>query len=160
MNGSLRWYGRVVWLGNVANALFWVPALFYPDLISDVLGHEKGFHTVWLRNVGMLLILVGIFNAIAAHAPHRTPVLAWGVAAARIIASLFFLEVFLFNSHMSSDRPEVFGFFFLADFTFGVVMGALLQRGLPAEHRLSRANLRRLWAAFVRFPMFRGGPAD
>lgn len=156
MNGYLRWYGRVIWFGNAANAIFWVPALFFPDFISETLGHEMGFYTVWLRNVGMLLILVGIFNAIAAYVPDRAPVFAWAVALARLIASLFFLEVWLLNSHMSSDRPEVFMYFFLADFSFAVVKGVLLQLGLPPEYRLTGPNLRRLGAAFIDFPMFRG----
>lgn len=156
MNSYLQWYGRVVWFGILVNAAFWVPALFAPDFISKVLGHDSDFYTVWLRNVGMLLILVGIFNAVAAHAPDRTPVFAWAVALARLIASLFFLEVWLLNSHNSSDRPAVFMYFFLTDFSFAIVKATLLQLGLPADSRLSLENLSRFGAAFIRLPMFRG----
>jgi hypothetical protein len=130
LNTYLRWYSRVVWFGILVNAIFWVPAWFAPPFLINSLGLDGNFFTIWLRNVGMLLVLVGIFNAAAALAPARYPLLSWSVIAARLIAASFFLEVWLFNSHRSSDRPEVFMWFFLVDASLGIIKGVLLYRGL------------------------------
>jgi uncharacterized membrane protein len=129
-NPYLLWFSIVIWIGIAANALFWVPALVHPETISKVLDQDPNFQTIWLRNVGMLLILVAIFNAAAALAPARYPLVSWLVVAARFIAASFFLEVFLFNSLDSSDRPEVFLWFFIVDGSFGTVKGVLLYAGL------------------------------
>lgn len=130
MNAYTKGFSIVVWIGIAANALFWVPALVHPDTMIKILDIDEDFYTIWLRNVGMLLILVAIFNAAAALAPGRYPLVSWLVVAARLIAASFFLEVYLFNSLHSSDHPEVFLWFFIADGTFGTVKGALLYLGL------------------------------
>ena len=155
MNKHLRWFGRITWFGIVTNAIFWVPALFFPSFIADLTDTADPEYRIWLRNVGMLLILVAIWNAAGAYAPHSRPLFAWLVPLARLIASLFFLEVWLLNSSNSSDRPEAFMWFFLIDGSFAVVTGTLLQLGLPEEHRLSLANVKRVLGALLSFPMFR-----
>jgi hypothetical protein len=76
------------------------------------------------------LLLVAIFNAAGAWRPHQFPLYAWMVVVARLIAGMFFLEVWLFNSFNSSDRPEIFMWFFLVDTTFGIVKGVFLYLGL------------------------------
>lgn len=155
MNVHLRWFGRITWLGIAVNAGFWLPALYHPTFIAETLDVADPEFRIWLRNVGMLLILVGIWNAAGAHAPHRYPLFAWLVPLARAIASLFFLEVWLFNSFNSSDRPQAFMLLFLIDGTFALVTSILLQLGLPEGSRLSAANVGRVLRLFVSFPMFR-----
>ncbi len=130
MNTWLRAYSILVWLGILVNAIFWVPALFAPQVTIRVLALDPNFSTVWLRNTGMLLILVAIFNAGAARAPHQYPMFAWLVVVARLIAASFFLEIWLFDGLHSSDRPDVFMWFFLVDASFGTVKGVLLYLGL------------------------------
>ena len=146
MNKHLKWYSIVVWLGIFANALFWVPALFAPNVVINTFNIEGDFWTIWLRNVGMLLILVGLFNAASALAPARHPLVSWFVVLSRLIASSFFLEVWLINSLHSSDRPEVFMWLFITDFSFGVVKGVLLNLGLPQENRINLTNLKRFFS--------------
>ena len=145
MNKHLKWYSIVVWFGIFANALFWVPALFAPNVVINTFNIEGDFWTIWLRNVGMLLILVGLFNAASAPAPTRYPLVSWFVVLSRLIASSFFLEVWLINSLHSSDRPEVFMWLFITDFSFGVVKGVLLNLGLPQENRINLTNLKRFF---------------
>jgi hypothetical protein len=130
VNRYLRWYSIVIWLGILVNAIFWVPALFAPPILINALGIEGGFWTMWLRNTGMLLILVALFNAAAALAPARYPLLSWLVVVARLIAASFFLQVWLFNPLHSSDRPEVFMWFFIVDASLGIIKGILLYLGL------------------------------
>lgn len=156
MNTYTRWFSRVTWIGILVNAAFWVPALFDPDTISRVLGIDPNLYTVWLRNVGMLLILVGMFNAAAALAPSRYPLVSWLVVGSRLTAATFFLEVWLFNSLNSSDRPGVFMYLFLVDMTFGIVKGVLLNLGLPEDSRISRKNMRRLGLGLMHLLEVRG----
>ena len=137
MNKYLKWFSVVIWIGILVNATFWVPALFHPTTISDILDIEPDVHTVWLRNVGMLLILVGIWNAAAALAPSRYPLVSWFVVLARLIAASFFFEIWFFNTLNSSDRPEVFMWFFITDGTFGIAKGTLLYFGLRQSGRRS-----------------------
>ena len=138
MNGYTKAFSIVIWVGILANATFWVPALFHPETLSDILDIEPDIYTVWLRNVGMLLILVGIWNAAAALAPARYPLVSWFVVLARLIAASFFFEIWLFNSLNSSDRPEVFMWFFIGDGTFAIIKGILLYFGL---RQISRGSV-------------------
>ena len=139
MNAYAKWYSRVVWFGIAVNALFWIPALFAPSLINHLFNLDPAYYTVWLRNVGMLLILVGIFNALAAKDPARYPALSWGVVVARAIASLFFFEIWTINLWNSSDNPGVFGYLFLVDGMFALLKGILLRRALPESRGMQAA---------------------
>ena len=141
MNRYLTGYSIVIWIGIFVNALFWVPAFFAPNMVINTFNIEGDFWTIWLRNVGMLLLLVALFNAAAALAPSRYPMVSWLVVLSRFIASAFFLEVWLLNSRHSSDRPEVFMWLFITDFSFGTVKGVLLNLALPKDSRLRITNL-------------------
>ena len=141
MNTYEKWFSRIVWIGILVNLTFWLPALVAPNVVINTFDIDEEFWTVWLRNVGMLLLLVALFNAAAALAPSRYPLVSWFVVLSRLIASAFFLEVWLFNSLHSSDRPEVFMWLFITDFSFGVVKGVLLNRALPRDSRMRITNL-------------------
>ena len=130
MNVHLTWYRRVVWFGIAANMWFALLALYAPQRLLQLMRLRQIEATVWLRNVGMLLGLVSMFNAGAAVAPTRYPLYSWLVAIARLIAGSFFLGVVLFNPHSSSERPKAFVPLFLFDSTMGVICSVLLRRGL------------------------------
>lgn len=130
MNVYLKAFSALVWIGIVVNAVFWVPALFMPQVINNVFGFDPNFYPVWLRNVGMLLLLVAIFNGAAALDPLRYQLFAWLVVVARLIAASFFLEIWLLDHYTSSDRPNVFMWFFITDASFGIAKGAFLYLGL------------------------------
>ena len=141
MNTYEKWFSGVVWIGILVNLTFWLPALVAPNVVINTFDIDEEFWTVWLRNVGMLLLLVALFNAAAALAPSRYPLVSWFVVLSRLIASAFFREVWLFNSLHSSDRPEVFMWLFITDFSFGVVKGVLLNRALSRDSRMRITNL-------------------
>ena len=134
-NAYLRWYSRLVWIGLTFNLGFAVMALFAPHTLQDWMDLEPLEWTAWLRNVGMLLVIVSLFNAGAALAPLRYPLYSWLVPIARVIAATFFFDVVFLNSFDSADRPNAFITLAVFDLTFGVVCGALLYVGL----RRSRA---------------------
>lgn len=144
MNACLRWYRRVVLFGIGANLSFAFTALYAPGRLLRILGLRQIGATIWLRNVGMLLVLVSMFNAGSALAPRRFPLYSWFVPIARLIAATFFLRVAVANPHRSSERPRVFLLLFLFDFTMGVVCSALLGLGLSRAQRLKGKGIRRL----------------
>lgn len=105
MNTYLKWYQRVVSFGVLANLSFALVALVAPGRLQRLFGLKPLRETIWLRNVGMLLCLVSIFNAGSAVAPRRYPLYSWFVPLARLIAGSFFFRVAVFNPHGSSERP-------------------------------------------------------
>jgi hypothetical protein len=130
MNAHLQWYRRVVWFGIVANMSFALTALYAPDKLQKLMGLRRLNATVWLRNVGMLLVLVSMFNAGSAAAPARYPLYSWFVPIARLIASSFFLRIVLFNPNRSSERPQAFLPLGVFDGTMGIICSILLYFGL------------------------------
>ncbi|HEU0022761.1 MAG TPA: hypothetical protein VFR55_13985 [Dehalococcoidia bacterium] len=118
-----------MWAGILVNAVFWVPALFSPQVINNAFGFDPNYSPVWLRNVGMLLLLVAIFNGAAAINPERHQIFAWLVVVARLIAASFFLEIWLLDHYTSSDQPDVFKWFFITDANFGIAKGICLYLG-------------------------------
>ena len=81
----------------------------------------------------MVLLLVSITNAAAAIDSYRYQLFAWIVVVGRFIAAAFFLEIWLFDTLESSDRPDSFMWFFLTDASLGAVKGILLYAGLRQE---------------------------
>ncbi len=122
-----------MFLGVLVNAAFWVPALFAPQVINDIFGFDPDYYTVWLRNVGMVLLLVSITNAAAAADPRRYQLFAWLVVIGRFIAALFFLEIWVLDTLDSSDKPDAFMWFFIIDASLGTVKGILLHFGLSTR---------------------------
>jgi hypothetical protein len=143
-NPYLKWYSRVVWFGIAANMSFALAALYAPARLLKVMRLREPEATVWLRNVGMLLINVSLFNAGAALASRRYPLYSWFVPAARLIAATFFFRVVVFNPHRSSERPKAFLPLFAFDFAMGVICSVLLFLGLPRGGRLEEKRLSRV----------------
>ena len=142
MNVSLNGFRLMVAIGVLVNAAFWGPALVAPQMINDTFGFDPNYHTVWLRNVGMVLLLVSITNAAAAIDPVRYRLFAWLVVVGRLIAALFFLEIWVYDTLESSDRPNSFMWFFITDFSLGTIKGILLYVGLKRhDHMESRRIL-------------------
>ena len=127
---ALKGFRIVVFLGVLVNAAFWVPALFAPQVINDIFGFDSDYYTVWMRNVGMVLLLVSITNAAAAIDPRRYQLFAWLVVIGRYIAALFFLEIWVLDALDSSDKPNAFMWFFIIDASLGTIKGVLLYFGL------------------------------
>lgn len=132
MNAYLQWFRGIIALGILVNATFFIPALFAPKYLLVTLGLPlEVTPPVWLGNAGMLLVSLGFFYATAAFAPNRYPLYTWLTVFSRLIAVAFWISVV--------QIPSLRGIFipFLAlDSTFGIVLGTLLQLGLPEENRL------------------------
>ncbi len=137
MGVFLNGFRIAIIIGVLVNAAFWGPALFLPQMINDTFGFDPSYHTVWLRNVGMVLLLVSITNAAAAIDPIRYRLFAWLAVAGRFIAASFFLEIWVFDTLESSDMPNSFMWFFITDFSLGTVKGILLYVGLNQHDEIA-----------------------
>lgn len=133
MNQYLKWYSILVWVGLTANAIFAAFALWSPDRLQRAMRLNALVGTVWLRNVGMLLMNVSIFNAGAALDPARYPLYSYLVSVARVIAGFFFFRVVFWNPEASTHRPSAFRPLWLFDSLMGVVCAVLLTLGLRRE---------------------------
>lgn len=130
MNTPLNGFRIMVVVGVLVNAGFWGPALFAPQIINNIFEFDPDYYTVWLRDVGMMLLIVSINNAAAAIDPSRHQLFAWLVVVGRFIAASFFLEIWIFDVFESSDKPNAFVWFFIIDASLGTIKGILLHVGL------------------------------
>ncbi len=138
MSKSLKWFSRFVWIGILMNVMIAIPAIVSPQILNITFGLGPAVSDVWLRNVGMLLLTMCIFYALAAQNPLRFPAYTWLVAISRLIAAVFWLYMMRVTSYPGLTRQ-----FFFVDLSFGLLLSLLAQLGLPAESKLSLANLKR-----------------
>ena len=71
------WFGRVVWLGILANFALAVPALFVPDRVIEMAGLPQAMPLMWPRFSAWLLILLSLFYMPGAIDPYKYRVTAW-----------------------------------------------------------------------------------
>lgn len=127
MNKYATWFGRIVWLGILANFSFAVLAFLKPNDLLAFLQLGTVESTVWLFNYSVLLVILSCFYIPAALDPFRYIVNAWLLVVARLVpATTFFVGVSV--SYMAQ------GFLTLGivDATFGVVELGLLVLTLRA----------------------------
>jgi hypothetical protein len=118
--------------GNLAFAL---PAIFAPDRLIDAMGLRPVPSTIWVRNIGILLIDVSVLYAGSALDPRRYPLYSWSVALSRLIASVFFIRVVVFNATTWTEKPEAFLPLLLSDTIIGLVSAGLLYLGFRQERQ-------------------------
>lgn len=144
------WFSRAVWLGVLANLSFAVPALTLPGVLSTSLG-LGGLSppaAVGMRNVGMLLLVLSGFHALATGDPLRTLGLARWVVAGRLLAAAFW-------AWLASDYPGLW-WLFAMDLTLGLMCGFLLWRANaidppPAAKPWQRSLYDRLYGGLFTF---------
>jgi hypothetical protein len=84
------WFGRVMWLGIVANLTLAVPTLLAPARMMALTGTPPATPLVWVRFSALLLILLSLFYIPAARDPYRYPAVAWLTVTARLAGVIFF----------------------------------------------------------------------
>ena len=129
----MKWFSIVVWVGVPINLYFAFPALFAPNYLIDTMNLAEGFHTVWLRNAGLLIFIITAYHILAAVSPARYSAVGWMVVGGRLFAAVYWLIVVL-DIWSTSDNPEAFIPFLVGDLVFGAVSGVLLYVGLR-QHR-------------------------
>jgi hypothetical protein len=135
VNRYFTWYRWLILLGVVGNLAFALPAIFAPDRLVKAMGLLPLASTIWVRNIGILLIDVSVLYAGSALDPRRYPLYSWTVALSRLIASVFFIRVVVFNATSWTEKPEAFLPLLVSDTTIGLVSGCLLYLAFRQDRR-------------------------
>jgi len=83
------WFGRVVWVGILANFALALPTLLLPDEMLAMFSLPSASPSMWPSFAALLLILVSLFYIPAAHPLRYRPV-AWLAVMARLAGVTFF----------------------------------------------------------------------
>jgi hypothetical protein len=133
---QLRWFSIVAFAGMAFNAVWIVQSIFFPSALATPIGTEAIFQsTIWLGITGVVLFNVTSLYLPAAAAPTRYLTYCWLIVASRVIAAAFWLSVALQPFHSG------FWAYFASDATFGIALFVLLQKGAPANAKISSANV-------------------
>ena len=88
---ALKWFRRLIALGFVVNMLFALPSLLAPRLLEGVLDVGATNTPYWLRNVGILLVIISTMYIPVIRAPFRYLFVTYLAVAGRFAAGLLFL---------------------------------------------------------------------
>ena len=134
MNGYLKAYRVITWIGILTNATFAASAFFYPGFLIKMLGGGRAdlFEDPWLGNVGLLLLLTAAFYFPTAQDPTRDPLYSRLAAWSRVLAAAYWVVYLLTKG---ADLPGGFWQIPLSDGLMGIVLVILLRLGLPGEAR-------------------------
>lgn len=116
------WFGRIVWLGILANFALALPVLFMPEQMLALFSLPTASPIMWPSFAALLLILLSLFYVPAALKPLYYPVVSWLTVIARLAGVIFFC---IFNREYWT-----FGAF---DLVFLVPEGILLTLAVRAE---------------------------
>ena len=83
MNEYAKYFGRVVWIGVLANFVVAAFGIFAPGFLMSVLGLGTAVPDFWVRLTAWLLFLLSLFYIPAANAPFHSPVNSWLTVSAR-----------------------------------------------------------------------------
>src|SRR5581483_1155574 len=90
MNAYAKWFGRVVWLGILANFAMALPTLFLPDQMLALYSLPSASPTMWPSFAALLLILLSLFYIPAAMRPLYYLPVTWLSVLARLAGVIFF----------------------------------------------------------------------
>lgn len=144
LNGWLKAYRVVTWVGILANLGFVLPALFAPDLLGATLGPGSvELSYVWVAFAGTLLVVASALYVPAARDPLGHHVHAWLSVVGRGMAAAFWI-----STDLRWSLPGPIEQFWITDGAFCVVLLVLLQGGLPRRWRISVEGLGRVLASW------------
>lgn len=121
MNKPLFWFRLLVALGGIANLAFAIPAFFMPELLARLIDTGNIDPNVWLRNVGILLIILSSFYIPAIRDPFRYLFNSIALVVGRFSAGVFFLILVLY-----ADYPDAFRLLAVSDLVFSTVQAIVL----------------------------------
>ena len=116
------WFGRVMWVGILANFALAVPTLLFPDRMLEFTNLPLATPIMWVRFAALLLILLSVFYMPAAVDPDRYRATAWMAVLSRLAGVLFFLT-----------QPREYLMFGLFDLVFFVPESILLWRLVQSQ---------------------------
>lgn len=141
MNKFLQWFSRIIGIGILINSAFFIPALFAPKFLQVSLGLPlDATPLVWMGNAGMLLLSLSLFYVPAAFAPNRYPIYTWLTVFSRFIAVGFWISIV-----RTPGLTGIFVPFLIMDSSLGIILGILLNLGLPEESRINWENIGKIF---------------
>jgi len=114
-------------LGFAVNMVFAVPALFAPRFLELMFNVGTTDTTAWLRNVGLLLIIISTMYIAAWRDPFRYIFIVYLAIGGRFAAGCMFLVFVLFAGY-----PSGFGILAANDLILSSVQAVLLYLVLRA----------------------------
>jgi hypothetical protein len=124
------WFGRVVWLGILANFALAIPALFVPERVIAMANLPPAMPLLWPRFAAWLLILLSLFYMPGAIDPYKYRVTAWLSIVSRL-AGVFFFWV---------TQPPEYRLFGTFDFVFLLPEAILLPIALKAVRAMQEGG--------------------
>ena len=121
------WFGRVMWIGILANLALAVPTLLFPERMLEFTNLPLATPIMWPRFAALLLILLSIFYTPAAVDPDRYRATAWMAVLSRLAGVLFFLT-----------QPREYLMFGLFDLAFFVPEVVLLWRLAGSQRTIAQ----------------------
>jgi hypothetical protein len=91
MNTFAVWFGRLVWLGIVANFGLAIPGLFWPEPVLAFFGFPPASPPLWPRFACLLLILLSLFYMPGAINLFHYRANAYLAVFSRLAGFVFFL---------------------------------------------------------------------
>ena len=135
MNCYLNWFAKIIWLSVLVHLSYALVLLFAPDGLGAAIGTENvEFAYVFVANVGMLLGQIFLFAIGTSHNPERYHAHAWLLTLIHAATAAFL------GLGMTTLSP-VFGYLGAVDGIFALLLGGLLQVGLPQPYRLGGSQL-------------------
>ncbi len=125
MSGSLKLFRISLLVGFGVNMLFALPALVAPGFLETLIDVGTTDTTAWLRNVGVLLVIISTMYLAVFQDPFRYIFIAYLAIAGRFFAGCFFLILVLF-----ADHPPGFAVIAGNDLILSLLQAALLYRVL------------------------------
>jgi hypothetical protein len=116
-----RWFGRVVWIGILANLALAIPTLLAPAQLMELTGVPPAMPVMWPQFSALLLILLSIMYVPAALDYRRYHITAWATVASRLAGVIFFVG-------FQAPEYHMFGYFDLIFFIPEAILLTLASR--------------------------------
>ncbi|WP_372799314.1 hypothetical protein [Pontiella sp.] len=121
MYRAYKWFRILVGVGLVANLIFALPAFLAPRLLEQMFEVGTAQPTGWLRNVGILLIILSSTYIAVILDPFRYIIVSVIIVLGRFSAGLFFVALLL-----AGDYPSGFRALAVTDLALSLPQAALL----------------------------------
>jgi hypothetical protein len=122
MNKFAVWFGRMVWIGIVANFAMALPGLFLPEQLLAFFSFPPASPALWPSFASLLLILLSLFYMPGAIHPYHYRANAYLAVISRFARVLFFFS-----------RSSPYFLFGLCDLAFAIPQAILLILALKNE---------------------------
>lgn len=123
------WFGRVVWLGIIANFMFILPTMIVPHRVLAFLNLDPTNTPIWVRCSVFLLGQLTLFYIPAAMNPYHYRANAYLAIFSRLAGTIFFWSAYLFFGY---PRTYIMPFG-IVDFAFAVPEAILLYLAFKTE---------------------------